>query len=186
MFTRSSSKSAVQAERVAKLGVEIRHERERIASLRAEWAKLDNPARIQALAQRFLALKPLDPAQIEGLDHLPERTGARRGDGARPVRRRRDGDADRQRARLRQRGDNDDRRIERIRPGRAGVRGSAGPWHRRMFQSLLYGRNVDRARKARARLGLAMVGFAVIYAIIAGRLVLYAVVPDTRAARHGA
>ncbi len=66
--------SAVQAERVARLGVEIRHERERIAALRAEWAKLDNPARIQALAQRFLALKPLDPAQIEGLDHLPERT----------------------------------------------------------------------------------------------------------------
>ena len=66
--------SAVQAERVAKLGVEIRHEHERVASLRAEWAQLDNPARIQALAQRFLALKPLDPAQIEGLDHLPERT----------------------------------------------------------------------------------------------------------------
>ena len=62
----------------------------------------------------------------------------------------------------------------------------AGPWHRRVFQSLLYGRNVDRARKARARLGLAMVGFAVIYAIIAGRLVMFAVAPDTRAARHGA
>jgi hypothetical protein len=65
--------STVQAERVAKLGAEIRRERDRIAALRAEWAQLDNPARIQALAQRHLALKPIDPAQIEPLDHLPER-----------------------------------------------------------------------------------------------------------------
>jgi cell division protein FtsI (penicillin-binding protein 3) len=61
----------------------------------------------------------------------------------------------------------------------------AAPWHRRVFQSLLYGRNVDRARKTKARLGLAIVGFAVVYAIIAGRLVLYAVAPDTRAAHRG-
>jgi cell division protein FtsI (penicillin-binding protein 3) len=61
----------------------------------------------------------------------------------------------------------------------------AVPWHRRMLQSLLYGRNVDRARKTKARLGLAVVGFAVIYAVIAARLVLYAVAPETRAARHG-
>lgn len=65
--------STVQAERVAKLGAEIRRERDRIAALRAEWAQLDNPARIQALAQRHLALKPIDPSQIEPLDHLPER-----------------------------------------------------------------------------------------------------------------
>jgi hypothetical protein len=65
--------STVQAERVAKLGAEIRRERDRIAALRAEWAQLDNPARIQALAQRHLALKPIDPTQIEALDHLPER-----------------------------------------------------------------------------------------------------------------
>jgi cell division protein FtsL len=65
--------STVQAERVAKLGAEIRRERDRIAALRAEWAQLDNPARIQALAQRHLALKPIDPSQIEPLGHLPER-----------------------------------------------------------------------------------------------------------------
>ena len=65
--------STVQAERVAKLGAEIRRERDRIAALRAEWAQLDNPARIQALAQRHLSLKPIDPVQIEPLDHLPER-----------------------------------------------------------------------------------------------------------------
>jgi cell division protein FtsL len=65
--------STVQAERVAKLGAEIRRERDRIAALRAEWAQLDNPARIQALARRHLALKPIDPTQIEAIDHLPER-----------------------------------------------------------------------------------------------------------------
>jgi len=65
--------STVQAERVAKLAAEIRRERDAIAALRAEWAQLDNPARIQALAQRHLALKMLDPAQIEQLDRLPER-----------------------------------------------------------------------------------------------------------------
>ena len=65
--------SAVRAEQVAKLAAEIKHERETIAALRAEWALLDNPARIEALARRHLALKMLDPAQIEHLDRLPER-----------------------------------------------------------------------------------------------------------------
>jgi hypothetical protein len=65
--------STLQAERLAKLGVEIRSERDRIGALRAEWAQLDSPARIQALAQRHLQLKQIDPAQIEPLGHLPER-----------------------------------------------------------------------------------------------------------------
>jgi cell division protein FtsI (penicillin-binding protein 3) len=61
----------------------------------------------------------------------------------------------------------------------------AMPWHRRVVQALLYGRNVDRDRKARARLGLAMVGFAIIYATIAGKLMIFAVAPDSHAAKHG-
>jgi hypothetical protein len=65
--------STVQAERLARLRVEIRRERDGIATLRAEWAQLDNPARIQALANRHLTLKPIDPIQIEHLDRLPER-----------------------------------------------------------------------------------------------------------------
>ena len=59
------------------------------------------------------------------------------------------------------------------------------PWHRRVVQALLYGRNVDRDRKARARLGLAMVGFAAIYCVIAGKLVIFAIAPDSHAARRG-
>ncbi len=58
------------------------------------------------------------------------------------------------------------------------------PWRRRLVQSLLYGANVDRDRKARARLGLTLVGFVAVYGIIALRLVLYAVLPDTHAVRH--
>ena len=65
--------STVRAEHVAKLAAEIKRERDTIAALRAEWALLDNPARIQALVHRHLALKMLDPAQIERLDSLPER-----------------------------------------------------------------------------------------------------------------
>jgi hypothetical protein len=65
--------STVRAEHVAKLAAEIKHERDTIAALRAEWALLDNPARIQALVHRHLALKMLDPAQIEHLANLPER-----------------------------------------------------------------------------------------------------------------
>jgi hypothetical protein len=65
--------SAVRAEQVARLAAEIKRERDAIAALQAEWALLDNPARIQALVQRHLPLKMLDPAQIERLDRLPER-----------------------------------------------------------------------------------------------------------------
>jgi hypothetical protein len=65
--------STVQAERLAQLRVDIRRERDGIAALKAEWAQLDNPARIQALAHRHLTLKAIDPTQIEHLDRLPER-----------------------------------------------------------------------------------------------------------------
>ena len=58
------------------------------------------------------------------------------------------------------------------------------PWHRRVVQALLYGRNVDRDRKARARLGLAMIGFAAIYCVIAGKLVIFAIAPDSHVARR--
>jgi cell division protein FtsL len=68
--------STVQAERVAKLRVEIRREHEAIAALRAEWAQLDTPARIQALAQRHLTIKQIDPTQVDTLDRLPERPPA--------------------------------------------------------------------------------------------------------------
>ena len=65
--------STRQAQRVAKLRMEIRREHDAIATLRAEWAKLDNPARIQSLTRRHLPLKPAEARQIDKLDNLPER-----------------------------------------------------------------------------------------------------------------
>src|SRR5438477_12024480 len=63
---------------------------------------------------------------------------------------------------------------------------SAEPWRQRLVRSLLYGRNVDRSAKARARVGLAMVAFAAVYAIIGGRLVMFAVGADSHSARRTA
>lgn len=65
--------STLQIERVAKLRGEVRRERDAIATLRAEWSKLDTPGRIQALAERHLQLKPIEPTQFDTFDHLPER-----------------------------------------------------------------------------------------------------------------
>ena len=58
------------------------------------------------------------------------------------------------------------------------------PWRQRLIRSLLFGRNVDRASKARARVGFAILAFAAIYAVIGGRLVMYAVGADSHGARH--
>ena len=65
--------STQQAERVAKLRIEIRQERDAIAALRAEWAALTNPDRIQRLALRYLHLRPVEALQFDKLDGLPER-----------------------------------------------------------------------------------------------------------------
>lgn len=65
--------ATAQAERVAKLRTELKRERDRVATLRAEWSKLDDPARIQALALRHLSLKPADALQFDAIDRLPER-----------------------------------------------------------------------------------------------------------------
>jgi cell division protein FtsL len=66
--------STREAERLVKLRTEIRQEQDAIASLRAEWSKLDTPARIQELAKRHLStMKPVDPRQIDTLRNLPER-----------------------------------------------------------------------------------------------------------------
>ena len=58
----------------------------------------------------------------------------------------------------------------------------AEPWRQRLIRSLLYGRNVDRAAKARARVGFAVMAFALVYAILAGRLVMFAIGADSHSA----
>ena len=64
--------STVQAERLAKIRSEVRRERDAIAALRAEWGELETPSRVEALAKRYLHLKPIVPTQFDKLNALPE------------------------------------------------------------------------------------------------------------------
>ncbi len=64
------------------------------------------------------------------------------------------------------------------------ARAQAEPWRRRFTQALLYGRNVDRDKKAKARLGLAILAFSLVYLIIAARLLLYGIAPESHVARR--
>ncbi len=59
------------------------------------------------------------------------------------------------------------------------MRGSMETRWQHWLRLLLYGDNVDRKIKAEARLGLVIVGFAAVYAIIAIRLVLFAAASNT-------
>jgi hypothetical protein len=68
--------STLQVERVAKLRGEIRRERDAVATLRAEWGRLDTPGRVQALVNRYLALRQMQPHQIDTFERLPERPPA--------------------------------------------------------------------------------------------------------------
>jgi cell division protein FtsI (penicillin-binding protein 3) len=57
-------------------------------------------------------------------------------------------------------------------------------WRRALLRTLLYGRNVDRAAKSKARLRLAILVFGLGYAVIAARLVTFAAVPDGHLGRR--
>lgn len=65
--------STARTEKVLRLRAEIREQRDAIAALRAEWAKLDAPLRLQGLAERYLPLKPVNGSQYDSLKNLPER-----------------------------------------------------------------------------------------------------------------
>ena len=70
---RIKMESTSRTERVLRLNAEIREQRDAIGTLRAEWAKLDAPLRLQGLAERHLQLKPLSGTQYDSLKNLPER-----------------------------------------------------------------------------------------------------------------
>ena len=65
--------STLQAERVAKLRTDLHRVRDATAALRAEWGQLDSPGRIQGLVQRHLQLRPVEAAQFDSLNQLPDR-----------------------------------------------------------------------------------------------------------------
>ena len=70
---RIKMESTERTERVLRLHAEIREQRDAIAALHAEWARLDAPLRLQGLAERHLPLKPLNANQYDQLKNLPER-----------------------------------------------------------------------------------------------------------------
>ena len=178
--------STARTERVLKLHAEIREQRDAIAVLRSEWAKLDSPLRLQGLAERHLPLKPLNANQYDDLKNLPER----------PPSLVKPGDPDPIGAMI--------NTIEAVADAldchrfgaAAGGQAMTGagadkrkptePWRQRLIRSLLYGRNVDRAAKARARVGFAILAFAAVYAVIGGRLVMFAIGADGHSARRAA
>ena len=60
--------------KVAKINRKIDAERDAIATLKAEWSLLNQPKRLQELAERhksYLELDPLDPTQIGTIDDIP-------------------------------------------------------------------------------------------------------------------
>src|SRR5437899_11170622 len=65
--------STARVERVLRLHAEIREQRDAIAVLRSEWAKLDAPLRLQGRAERHLPLRPISATQYDALKNLPER-----------------------------------------------------------------------------------------------------------------
>ena len=70
---RIKMESTDRTERALRLHAQIREQRDAIAQLRSEWAKLDAPLRLQGLAERHLPLKPITATQYDQLKNLPER-----------------------------------------------------------------------------------------------------------------
>src|ERR1700750_825700 len=73
---RIKMESTARTERVLRLHAEIREQRDAIAVLRAEWAKLEAPLRLQGLGERHLTLKPLNVTKYDSLKNLRERPRA--------------------------------------------------------------------------------------------------------------
>ena len=170
--------STLQAERVAKLRGELRSERDAIAVLRAEWAKLDAPSRIQGLADRHLTLKPDRRRRSSTTSTgLPERPAAASAAECRS-------DRGHDRALLEMTGSVPPAGRRPVTPMHRKRRNPGKRHGSARCVRLLYGRNVDRNVKAKARLGLAIVAFVGIYAVIAFRLVMFATVSEGHGGRR--
>lgn len=62
-----------EAAAIVRLKQEIAGEREAIAVLKAEWSLLNQPDRLQRLADRFLELEPLTPVHVSAIEGIPRR-----------------------------------------------------------------------------------------------------------------
>jgi hypothetical protein len=70
---RIKMESTFRTERVMKLRADVRNEREIIARLHANWARLESPGRLQGLAERHTKLRFIEATQYDNLTNLPER-----------------------------------------------------------------------------------------------------------------
>jgi hypothetical protein len=70
---RIKMESTVRTESVLRLHADIREQRDAIAALQAEWSRLQTPLRLQGMAERHLALRPIEATQYDSLKNLPER-----------------------------------------------------------------------------------------------------------------
>ena len=70
---RIKMESTVRTERVMKLRADIRGERDVIARLHADWARLEAPGRLQGLAERHTKLRFIEATQYDSLKNLPDR-----------------------------------------------------------------------------------------------------------------
>ncbi len=61
------------AEKIASLKHQIKDEQDSIGMLKAEWAHVTRPERVQPLADKLLDLQPLALNQIVGAEALPDR-----------------------------------------------------------------------------------------------------------------
>jgi cell division protein FtsL len=66
-------KTIFHAEEIAQLQSNIKKEQDEIGMLRADWAHLTRPERIQALSEKLTALQPLALNQIVKAEALPDR-----------------------------------------------------------------------------------------------------------------
>lgn len=68
---------AALEEELTRLNAATLREQTQIHVLEAEWSYLNRPARLEELAERHLALRPLDPAQLGTVAALPLRPADR-------------------------------------------------------------------------------------------------------------
>ncbi len=182
--------TSYRAEQIAKTKIEIRQERDAIAVLRAEWAYMTRPERIQQLADAYLpGMKQLEVLQIVAAQSLPERSPRVDSIGhkldtlglsmpatppvaAAPRRRR-----PKRRDKAKSDTSHDRRPMRDTRP-------SPSPAHR--MRALLRALFSTSLALSGARMRLAALGFLALYAVIAIKLVYLGFKPEAATTRRAA